>query len=75
MLIEKTPGINPELIPLEGRTPLWYAIYTQCRHEVGVVGVTVGHKEKKRCLIVSVELFQRPVAVELDSEAVGGGRE
>jgi transcriptional antiterminator NusG len=36
----------------------------------GVVGVILGRKEKKRRLIVSVELFQRSVGVELDSEAV-----
>jgi hypothetical protein len=35
-----------------------------------VVGVILGRKEKKRRLIVSVELFQRSVAVELDSEAI-----
>jgi transcription antitermination factor NusG len=36
----------------------------------GVVGVILGRKEKKSRLIVSEELFQRSVAVELDSEAV-----
>jgi transcriptional antiterminator NusG len=36
----------------------------------GTVGVITAHKDKKRRLIVSVELFQRSVAVELDSEAV-----
>ena len=36
----------------------------------GVVGVILGRKEKKSRLIVSVELFQRSVAVELESEAV-----
>jgi transcription antitermination factor NusG len=36
----------------------------------GAVGVILGRKDKKRRLIVSVELFQRSVAVELDSEAV-----
>ncbi|MBU4231416.1 MAG: hypothetical protein KKD99_06195 [Proteobacteria bacterium] len=36
----------------------------------GVVGVILGRQEKKRRLIISVELFQRSVAVELDSEAV-----
>jgi transcriptional antiterminator NusG len=34
------------------------------------IGVILGRKDKKRRLIVSVELFQRSVAVELDSEAV-----
>ncbi|MFH1597216.1 MAG: UpxY family transcription antiterminator [Pseudomonadota bacterium] len=179
--MEDTERHNRELIPLEGSTPLWYVIYTQCRHEAkaeaalqqkglevflprvttlsrrrdrklllklplfpgylfvrtnldsygymeilkapgmvrllglkgsptpvpaetidsvkaivdsdqplypwpylktgslvrvldgplaGVVGVILGRKEKKRRLIVSVELFQRSVAVELDREAV-----
>ena len=36
----------------------------------GVVGVILGRKEKKSRLVVSVELFQRSVAVELDSEAI-----
>ena len=36
MLIEEAHSNNPELIPLEGRTPLWYAIYVQCRHEARV---------------------------------------
>ena len=36
MLIEEAHSNNPELIPLEGRTPRWYAIYVQCRHEARV---------------------------------------
>lgn len=36
----------------------------------GVVGVIQGRNEKKRRLIIAVELFQRSVAVKLDSEAV-----
>lgn len=36
----------------------------------GVVGVILGRKEKKRRLVVSVELFQRSVAVDLDQGAV-----
>jgi transcription termination/antitermination protein NusG len=36
----------------------------------GVVGVILERKEKKRRLIVSVELFHRSVAVELDEEGV-----
>lgn len=36
----------------------------------GTVGVILGRNDKKRHLIVSVELFQRSVAVQLDSEAV-----
>ena len=36
----------------------------------GVVGTLVARKEKKRRLVVTVELFQRSVAVELDEEAV-----
>ena len=36
----------------------------------GTVGIILGRKDKKRLLIVSVKLFQRSVAVELDSEAV-----
>jgi transcription termination/antitermination protein NusG len=36
----------------------------------GTVGIILGRKDKKRHLIVSVELFQRSVAVELNSEAV-----
>jgi transcriptional antiterminator NusG len=36
----------------------------------GAIGVILWRKEKKRRLIVSVELFQRSVAVELDGEAV-----
>lgn len=36
----------------------------------GVVGTLVARKDKKRRLVVSVELFQRSVAVELDSEAI-----
>ncbi|MEW6657595.1 MAG: transcription termination/antitermination NusG family protein [Thermodesulfobacteriota bacterium] len=36
----------------------------------GTIGVIQGRKEKKRRLIVSVELFQRAVAVELDDDAV-----
>ena len=180
MFIEEAPSNYSELIPLEGRTPLWYAIYVKCRHEprvesalqhkgvevflprvttlsrrrdrrlllklplfpgyifvrtcltasdyheiikapgvvrllgngspmpvpeetiysvkaivdtdqpfypwpylktgslvrvldgrlAGVVGIILRRKEKKGRLIVSVELFQRSVAVELDSEAV-----
>jgi transcription termination/antitermination protein NusG len=36
----------------------------------GTVGVILGRNDKKRHLIVSVELFQRSVAVQLDSEAI-----
>ncbi|RJR35213.1 MAG: antitermination protein NusG [Deltaproteobacteria bacterium] len=36
----------------------------------GTVGIIQGRKEKKRRLIVSVELFRRSVAVELDDDAV-----
>jgi len=36
----------------------------------GTIGVIQGRKEKKRRLIVSVELFRRSVAVELDDDAV-----
>jgi transcriptional antiterminator NusG len=36
----------------------------------GVVGTLVARKDKQRRLVVSVELFKRSVAVELDSEAV-----
>lgn len=36
----------------------------------GVIGVIKGHKDKMRRLIVSVEMFKRSVAVELDGEAV-----
>jgi transcriptional antiterminator NusG len=36
----------------------------------GAVGVIKAHKNKKRRLIVSVELFKRSVAVELECEAV-----
>jgi transcription termination/antitermination protein NusG len=36
----------------------------------GTIGVIQGRKDKKRRLIVSVQLFQRSVAVELDGEAV-----
>jgi transcription antitermination factor NusG len=36
----------------------------------GTIGVIQGRKEKKRRLIVSVELFQRSVAVELNDNAV-----
>lgn len=36
----------------------------------GVIGVIRGHKDKMRRLIVSVEMFKRSVAVELDGEAV-----
>lgn len=36
----------------------------------GVIGTITGKKEKKRRLVVAVELFKRSVAVELDDEAV-----
>jgi transcriptional antiterminator NusG len=36
----------------------------------GVVGTLVAWKDKQRRLVVAVELFQRSMAVELDSEAV-----
>jgi transcriptional antiterminator NusG len=36
----------------------------------GVVGTLVARKDKQRRLVVAVEMFQRSVAVELDSEAV-----
>ncbi|MBI4642868.1 MAG: KOW motif-containing protein [Deltaproteobacteria bacterium] len=36
----------------------------------GAVGTVVGKNEKKRRLVVAVELFKRSVAVELDDEAV-----
>jgi len=36
----------------------------------GVVGTLIARKDKQRRLVVAVELFQRSVAVELDSEAV-----
>lgn len=36
----------------------------------GIVGTIVGKKEKKRRLVVAVELFKRSVAVELDDDAV-----
>jgi transcription termination/antitermination protein NusG len=36
----------------------------------GVVGTVIARKDKQRRLVVSVDLFQRAVAVELDNEAV-----
>jgi len=36
----------------------------------GVVGTLIARKDKQRRLVVSVELFQRAVAVELSGEAV-----
>jgi transcriptional antiterminator NusG len=36
----------------------------------GVVGTLVARKDKQRRLVVAIEMFQRSVAVELDSEAV-----
>jgi transcription antitermination factor NusG len=36
----------------------------------GVIGTIIGKKEKKRRLVVAVEIFKRSVAVELDDEAV-----
>lgn len=36
----------------------------------GAVGILVDRKEKKRRLVVAVELFKRSVAVELDDDAV-----
>lgn len=36
----------------------------------GAVGIILRRREKKRRLVVNVELFQRSVAVELDDEAV-----
>jgi transcription termination/antitermination protein NusG len=36
----------------------------------GMVGTLITRKDKSRRLVVAVELFQRSVAVELDSEAV-----
>ena len=36
----------------------------------GTVGLILGRREKKRRLVVAVELFQRSVAVELEDEAV-----
>jgi transcription antitermination factor NusG len=36
----------------------------------GAVGTIVGKKEKKRRLVVAVDLFKRSVAVELDDDAV-----
>jgi transcriptional antiterminator NusG len=36
----------------------------------GAIGVILQRKEKKRRLVVAVELFQRSVAVELEDEAV-----
>ncbi len=36
----------------------------------GAVGIILRRREKKRRLVVDVELFQRSVAVELDDEAV-----
>jgi transcription antitermination factor NusG len=36
----------------------------------GAIGVILKKKEKKRRLVVAVELFQRSVAVELEDEAV-----
>ena len=36
----------------------------------GIVGMILSRREKKRRLVVAVELFQRSVAVELEDEAV-----
>jgi transcriptional antiterminator RfaH len=36
----------------------------------GTVGTLIARKDQKRRLVVAVELFQRSVAVELDSDAV-----
>lgn len=36
----------------------------------GVIGIILKRREKKRRLVVAVELFQRSVAVELEDEAV-----
>ena len=36
----------------------------------GTIGIILRRREKKRRLVVAVELFQRSVAVELEDEAV-----
>ncbi|MFZ5453731.1 MAG: transcription termination/antitermination protein NusG [Thermodesulfobacteriota bacterium] len=36
----------------------------------GTIGIITGKKEKKRRLVVNVELFKRSLAVELDDDAV-----
>ena len=36
----------------------------------GTIGIIVGKKEKRRRLVVNVELFKRSLAVELDDDAV-----
>jgi transcription elongation factor/antiterminator RfaH len=38
----------------------------------GAVGILVARKEKKRRLVVAVEMFQRSVTVDLEDEAVEG---
>ena len=36
----------------------------------GTIGIILRRQEKRRHLVVAVELFQRSVAVELEDEAV-----
>ncbi len=63
---------------VEGERPYYRWRYLEKGRQVrvidgplaGVVGTIVGKKEKKRRLVVAVELFKRSVAVELDDDAV-----
>jgi len=69
-LLELAHSNTPELIPLEGCTPPWYAIYTQCRHEARVESalqrnglevflprVTTRSRRRDRKLLLKLPLF------------------
>jgi len=84
VLIEEAHRNNPELIPLEGRTPLWYAIYVQCRHEARVESalqhkgvevflprVTTLSRRWDRRLLINVPLFPGYLFVRTDLDSYG----
>ena len=79
--MEDTDSNNRELIPLEGSTPLWYAIYTQCRHEakaeaalqqkgleVFLPRVTTLSRRRDRKLLLKLPLFPGYLFVRTDLE-------
>lgn len=63
---------------VEGDRPFYPCRYLEKGRQVrvidgplaGAIGTIVGKNEKKRRLVVTVDLFKRSVAVELDDEAV-----
>jgi transcription termination/antitermination protein NusG len=84
--LSRNPAGIPEPFPLYEGVPLWYAVYTHCRHEARVEAalqhsglevylpwVTTPSRRRDRRRLLTVPLFPGYLFVHVDPEAAGFG--